>query len=105
MVKRNYKKGNIEIEGRNFEIEFWDESCGCIDLPYFSVSEVITEKKKPWYSNKIKVYERKIGISYGWTEDNRLDIAKCKIQMYLQREKDEAEEKKQIEEFCNMNAI
>jgi hypothetical protein len=49
------------------------------------------------------MYKTKDGIAYGWTPDNRLEVAKHKIENYLQREKDEAEELKQIEEFCNMN--
>lgn len=103
MFKKNYNKGNIEVDNRNFEIEFWDEQCGSVDLPFFEVSEIIIENKKPWYSNKVKTCKRKIRVSYGWTENNRLELAKQKIKRYLQREKDEAEEKKQIEEFCNIS--
>lgn len=102
MAKKNYRKGNVKVEGRTFQIEFWEDPCLGVDLPYFRVSEIITETKKPWYSNKDKTYRREIEISYGWTANNRLDLAKCKIDDYLQIEKYVAEEKKQIEEFCNM---
>ena len=103
MARDNYKKGNIEVDGRTFEVEFWNDPSLGLDLPYFEVSEIIIEEKKPWYSKQIKTYTRKISISYGWTDQNRLEVAKHKIENYLQREKDEAEEKRIIEEFCNVS--
>lgn len=98
--RKNYKVGRTKIEGRAFQIEFWDEEP--FDLPYVQVSEIVIEPAKPhWFSNKTKMREVKRCIDYGWMIGNRLDWAMARITKYLQQELDDIEESRQIEAFCN----
>ena len=97
-MKKDYKTGRIEVEGRTFQIEFWTESH--FGLPYVSVSEIKTKETKSWFSNEIKVREVKYQIDYGWC-DKRLDWAMGCIVQYLQKEKDDIEELRRIDSFCS----
>ena len=102
MIKQDYKSGRVQVEGRTFEIEFWTETH--FGLPYASVSEIKTkEVKTRLFSNKTKTKEIKCGINYGWMSSNRLDWAMRQIAEYLQRERDELEELRQIDKFCGIS--
>ena len=75
-----------------------------LGLPYASVSEIKTkEVKTRLFSNKTKTKEIKCGINYGWMSSNRLDWAMRQIAEYLQRERDELEELRQIDKFCGIS--
>ncbi len=98
--KKNYKVGRTKVEGRTFQIEFWDEEP--FNLPYVKVSEIVIEPVKPhWFSHKTIMSEAKRYIEHGWTVDNRLDWAMAIITHYLQKERDTIEESRQIEAFCS----
>lgn len=102
MIKQDYKSGRVQVEGRTFEIEFWTETH--FGPPYASVSEIKTkEVKTRLFSNKTKTKEIKCGINYGWMSSNRLDWAMRQIAEYLQRERDELEELRQIDKFCGIS--
>lgn len=102
MIKQDYKSGRVQVEGRTFEIEFWTEIH--FGLPYASVSEIKTKEVRVHpFSKKTKTKEVKCGINYGWMSFNRLDWAMRQIAEYLQREKDELEELRQIDKFCGLS--
>ena len=50
-----------------------------------------------------KTKKIKCGINYGWMSSNRLDWAMRQIAEYLQRERDELEELRQIDKFCGLS--
>ena len=54
-------------------------------------------------AKKTKTKEIKCGINYGWMSSNRLDWAMRQIAEYLQRERDELEELRQIDKFCGLS--
>ena len=99
---QNYKTRRVKIEGRTFQIEFWDVFSLSCRFPYARVSEIVTEQVKPhWFSRKTKVREVKREIDSGWMNQNRLDWAMARIDQYLQEERDDMEELRQIEAFCS----
>lgn len=101
MSRINTKKGRIEVEGRTFQIEFWDDKY--FELPWVAVSEIIVkEAKSHWFSRKTVMRETEHCIDSGWMDGNRLEWAMQRITKYLQKEKDGIEELRQIEAFCSM---
>lgn len=99
MIKEKYKVRRMEVEGRTFEIKFWEETH--FGLPYVSVYEIVKTTKKSLFTGKEKVKEEHRYVSYGWTEENRVDHALRKISEYLKREKFERAEEMAIEAFCS----
>ncbi len=98
---KNYKVGRTKVEGRTFQIEFWDEKP--FDLPYVKVSEIVIAPAKPhWFSHKTKMREVKRCIGCGWLDSNRLDWAMARITKFLQQERENIEESRQIEAVCTM---
>ena len=99
--KHNYCKGRVTVEGRTFQIEFWEEDH--FGLPWVYVSEIVVEEvRSHWYSRKKEMREVEHHIDDGWMAENRLEWALNRIERYLQREKDAAEELRQILAFCRM---
>ena len=88
--KKNYQSGRMTVDGRIFEIEFWDSSF--FDLPSFRIYEIVTNKRGK---------ERNIYVEEGWVDNgDRLGKVKVAIHKYLTDEKARAEDLKQIKEFC-----
>lgn len=105
-MKKNYKSTRIEMEGRTFQVEFWEEPCGSVILHYVCVSEIIfTEAKSFWLFRKTKTYEYKHEIGRRWGASNRVEWAMNEIANYLLREKkhmkDRMKDYQDIEDFCN----
>ena len=88
--KKNCQSGRITVNGRIFKATFWNDSH--FGLPWFSVTEVVTNAKGK---------ERLIEVSEGWTGENRVEMVKCKIKEYLDREIKKNEERQQIDELCS----
>lgn len=95
------KKGRVEVEGRTFQIEFWNGRH--FKLPWVSVAEIISKEVKPhWFSCKTEVREVELAIDSGWLSGNRLEWAMERIAKHLQQEKDDIKELRQIEKFCEV---
>lgn len=98
-MRNEYKKGRITIEGRTFLLEFWKDDY--LNLPYVAASEITIEERKPhWWSRKREPMEVLLHIDEGWTANNRIKVGMHMINRYLQRERDHAEENRQIEALC-----
>lgn len=103
MSRINVKGGCVEVEGRIFQIEFWNDRH--FELPWVSVAEIVSKDVKPhWFSRKTELREVEAPIDSGWMSGNRLEWAMQRIVQYLQKEKDDIEELRQIETFCNMSS-
>lgn len=96
------KVGQITVGGRLFEIEFWSEQLGSVELPWYRVSEIRTETYKPIFGKEKQVTVRNT-IKYAWTDQNRLESAKHDIDMYLYLERQKQIEADAIEDFCRHN--
>ncbi len=101
MTHKNCKVGQVKVEGRTFQIQFWNDAQ--FNLPWVEVSEIVIKPVRlHWFSHKTKMSEVKQIIDSGWTENNRLDWAMSRIAKYLKQERDSIEELRQIEDFCRM---
>ena len=102
-MKRNYKEKRITVEGRIFQIEFWEEPFCSVTLNYVCVSEIIsTEAKKSfWFFRTTKTREVKREIGKRWGASNRVEWAKSEIANHLLVEKAIAKDRQDIEDFCN----
>lgn len=96
--ENNVKIGRTEVDGRTFQLKFWDCNRG---LPWVSVSEIVTKPtRKHWFSSETVMTESEVCIDSGWTGRNRLDWAMRRIDQYLQAERDKLQEAREIEAFC-----
>lgn len=101
--RKSYKSGMAEVDGRLFQIEFWNDKH--FDLPWAKVSEIVVKPVRPhWFSRKTEMQEVKQVIDSGWMSCNRLDWAMSRIAEFLQRERDDIEELWQIDAFCGISA-
>ena len=102
-MKTNYKSKRIEVEGRIFELEFWEEPWSRITLHYVCVSEIIlTEVKKSfWLFSKTKTHEYKREIAKTWGVTNRIEWAMNEIGNYLRLEQERMKDRQDVEDFCN----
>ena len=101
-MKRNHKEKRITVEGRIFQIEFWEEILGSAVLNYVSVSEIILTEVKPfWFSRKTVIREVKDEIQKAWGPYNRVEWAMNAIENYIRSEKERAKDYQDIEDFCN----
>ena len=104
-MKRNYKEARIEMEGRTFLIEFWDEPFSSVDLNYVCVSEIILKEVKPfWFSRKTVTREVKHKIHKTWAATNRVEWAMDEIKSHLRCEKEKLADCQRVENFCKENA-
>lgn len=101
--KYNYKKGRVEVEGRTFQLEFWEDDFW--QLPYVRVSEIIKKGTKSWLSRNQKTKEVGNVIGYGWIDGDRLEWGLKRIGEYLQNEKDKIRESEAIEKFCDIYGV
>ncbi len=102
MSRKNVYTGRTKIDGRTFQIEFWDDDLG---LPWVSISEIVTrEIKKNWFSRKTVATEVEVCVDYGWTEQNRLDWALGRIAKHLREEQNKIKELQEIEAFCKIKS-
>lgn len=100
MSRKNVYTGRTKIDGRTFQVDFWDDEFG---LPWVSISEIVTKAtKKNWFSNKTVMTEVAVYIDSGWTEQNRLDWALGRIAEHLQAEQNKIKELQEIEAFCKI---
>ena len=98
-MKRNYKEKRIEVEGRTFLIEFWDDCSSNIPLNYVCVSEILLVTKRWWGTTKTREVKRE--IDKGWGALNRVAWAMRTIDIELRDEKDRTKDRQDIEDFCN----
>lgn len=104
-MKKNYKETRIEVEGRTFQIEFWEEPWYSIELHYVCVSEIILKEVKPhWFSRKTVMREVKHEIQKTWGASNRVEWAMDRIKSHLRYEKEKFADCQQVEDFCKENA-
>lgn len=107
VVKKDYKKARIEVEGRTFELEFWMDSIYGIDLPYVSASEIV-EKTLPttWFRKQPQIKEECVGINYGWTDtEDRVKLGLKWVYNYLQKEKEQAEYQDNLSKFLEKYGV
>lgn len=106
--RSSYRCGRTTFEGRTFKLEFWDEDDYRSDqkYPYFRVSEVTTYtgKKYVFFGPPVEK-EHETEIASGWTEEDRLEMAKGKIKKYTEREKVKEREREKIETFCSQEQL
>lgn len=101
-MKINYKSKRIYVEGRTFQIEFWEEPWGSAILHYVCVSEIIpTEAKSFWFFRKNKTHEYKHEIDKRWGATNRVEWAMNEIGNYLRLEQERMKDRQDVEDFCN----
>lgn len=98
-MKRNYKEKRIEVEGRIFQIEFWEDHNWSIPLYYVCVSEILLVTKRCWGTAKTSEVKREIAKT--WGADNRVEWAMYRIESELKSEKERAKDCQDIEDFCN----
>ena len=106
-MKKNHKKARIEVEGRTFELEFWEDYSICnITLPYVSASEII-EKTLPvtWFRKQPQIKEECVSINYGWTTEDRVKLGIEWIYNYLQDEKEQAEYQDNLSKFLEKYGV
>lgn len=98
-MKLNYVSGRMTVEGRTFELSFWNDSY--LELPYFKVEEIVTKESRSLFTlfRPVKNEER-IRVVAGWTGENRMEATKHWIAKYLAEEKERNEESRQIKAFC-----
>ena len=98
-MRKNYKEKRIEVEGRTFLIEFWDDCSFSVPLHYVCVSEILLITKRWWGTTKTREVKRE--IDKGWGANNRVEWAMKHIAEHLNYEKAVIDERQRIEEFCN----
>ena len=98
-MRENYREKRIQVEGRTFLIEFWDEYDMSIEFHYVCVSEILLVTKRWWGTEKRKEVKRQIGKT--WTADSRVDWAMNCIAKQIEYEKAIIGERQRVEEFCN----
>lgn len=98
-MKRNYKEKRIEVEGRTFLVEFWEEEFGNALLNYVRVSEILLVTKRWWGTTKTREVKREIAKT--WGASNRVEWAMYKIDIELRDEKERTKDLQDIEDFCN----
>lgn len=98
-MRKNYKEKRIQVEGRTFLIEFWEEEYGNAVLDYVCVSEILLVTKRWWGTTKTREVKRQ--IDKGWGANNRVKWAMDCIASHLQYEKAVIDDRQRIEDFCN----
>ena len=97
-MRKNYKEKRIYVGDRTFLIEFWEDHEVNIVFPYVRVSEILTTSKT--FFGKIKVRETKKELGKCWTTKSRVEWAMSVIERHFQGEKEAAEERQEVENFC-----
>ena len=98
-MRKNYKEKRIQVEGRTFLIEFWEEECGNAVLNYVRVSEILLVTKRWWGTTKTREVKRELHKT--WGADNRVEWAMDYIAEHLNYEKAVIDDRQRVEDFCN----
>ena len=98
-MRKNYKEKRIQVEGRTFLIEFWDDYSLSIPLHYVCVSEILLVTKRWWDTTKTREVKRE--IDKGWGANNRVEWAMNRIAEHLNYEKAIIDDRQRVEDFCN----
>ena len=98
-MRKNYKEKRIQVEGRTFLVEFWEEEYGNAVFNYVCVSEILLVTKRWWGTTKTREVKRE--IDKGWGANNRVEWAMKRIAEHLNYEKAVIDERQRVEDFCN----
>lgn len=98
-----------EKDGYTFLLEFWeDTSIFTFTCNYYRITWLTEEKKKSWFSNKIKTKEKKYILAERWVRNdvNRYRRAIDLINEWISLQKSQnaiaQEEKEDFDKFCKV---
>ena len=93
-TKLNLRRGRMTLNGRLFQIDFWDRECLGYKCPWVGVYEVIESQKGN------EVVEKLREIRSGWMEEDRLEWARAVIAETVNLSSRKRKQEDAIDEFC-----
>ena len=93
-TKRNLRVGRMSLEGRLFQIEFWEEDFYGNVLPWVGVYEVLEVERCGKHTEELKE------IKTCWTDDDRLELARAVVAETIYLSAQKKRQDAAIDEFC-----